>query len=504
MPVSLNTSVISGATGAAQLAKQWFALLAAGNASSSRSAMPGLGDARSCAALAGVIALAQENRMSLLVVVPDDDWLPEISNAIELDLRPLCLVLPEAGFAAAVTLRATLSLLKSRLSREVEPRWQPAWARQREMIGEKASLWQAALDWCVTGNSYVHSSAAWPERIDALFPVLILPYSQALKLLPEGSTRRDGMVLINVVDGVGALSALAGQTLLLIEPGLSAGRALARVDPARRLKAEMELLAQELGEMELEFATAQAELAEFTRRYHDVVGRHLAELDALQAKIAKHLARRAPENPDVQQKAQQAHARAEQSQQESQRFEELDRQHEKTFAPSGDIKRLFRQLAQKIHPDRAEDEADRAWRTGLMSEANRAYRAGDEMVLRDIFSQWQEGRPDAAGEYRMAGEGAGQPPARATDEVGQLERQVERLQRRIAQISEQLNRLLASRLYELFAAANLARGRGRDLLKEMAEQLSLQIEAAQARLSALEDEENEGEGPDRDRDRDRL
>lgn len=112
MSISLNTSVISGATDAAQLAMQWFALLTAGPATLSRSLMPGRRDGRSCSALAGVIALAQENGMSLLVVVPDDDWLPEISNAIELDLRPLCLVLPEAGFAAAVTLRATFSVEK--------------------------------------------------------------------------------------------------------------------------------------------------------------------------------------------------------------------------------------------------------------------------------------------------------------------------------------------------------------------------------------------------------
>ncbi len=427
--------------------------------------------------------------MSLLVVVPDDDWLPEISNAIELDLRPLCLVLPEAGFAAAVTLRATFSLLKSRLSREVEPRWQPAWARQRVMIEEKAPLWRSALDWCATGNSYVHSSAAWPERIDALFPILILPYSRAMRLVAQGLSRRDAMVLVNSVDALGTLSAFAGQTLLLSEPGVSTERALARVDPARRLRAELEVLVQELGEMELEFATAQAELAEFTRRYHDVVGRNLTELDALQAKIAKHLACRAPENPEVQQKAKQAQAQAEQSQQESQRFEELDKQHEKTFAPSGDIKRLFRQLAQKIHPDRAENEEDRAWRTNLMSEANRAYRAGDEMVLRDIFSQWQEGRPELGTQGKATDSPSVQPIAQSEIEVGQLERQIERLQRRIAQISEQLNRLLASRLYELFAASNLARERGRDLLKEMAEQLALQIEAAKARLAGLESEE---------------
>ena len=436
------------------------------------------------AALAEFAAQTIKAGQTLLLVVPDDEWLPDISNALPLDLRPLCLVLPEADFAAAIALRATLSLLKSRLSRGVDAEFTQAWEGQRACLEQQADLWQTALEWCAAGRD----GGVWPARIGALFPVLILPAAQAVAL---SLAARDSLLLVQadqLIKDAPQLLAHGTHVLLLRDPSVSTSRELTRVDEERRLKAELEVLAQELGEMELEFATAQAELAEFTRRYYDTVGKRLAELDALQAQIAKLLAKRAPADATVQQQAERAEAQAEQSQRERERFRELDRQNEKPFRPSGDLKRLFRHLAQKIHPDRAENEDDRTWRTELMSEANRAYRAGDEMVLRDILDQWQEGRPDAnidadaragTAENRTNAGGAGTAPAAA------LSRQIARLQRRLAEINEQLNRLLASRLYELFAAANLARNRNRDLLQELAEQLEGQIAAARLQLEQL-------------------
>lgn len=449
------------------------------------------GDAElAVAALAEFAAQCVASGQTALLVVPDDEWLPEISNALDLDLRPLCLVLPEADFAAAIALRATLSLLKSRLARPVAAEYERVWEAQRNRIEGEADLWRQALEWSAAGRTGI-TDGAWPLHIGELFPVLILPAAQAALLQLHGQARRDELLLIHaerMMEAVPHLQGCAVRLLLLRDPTISISRELTHVDETRRLKAELEVLAQELGEMELEFATAQAELAEFTRRYHETVGRKLAELDSLQAEIAKHLAKRAPADANAQQQAARARAQAEQSRRESERFAELDKEHEKPFAPSRDLKRLFRQLAQKIHPDRADNEEDRAWRTELMSEANRAYRAGDEMVLRDILEQWQEGRPetrqDAAfragtAENRMNTGSSGDAAAAA------LTRQIARLQRRIAEINEQLNRLLASRLYELYAAANLARNRNRDLLRELAEQLDLQLEAARAQLEQL-------------------
>jgi hypothetical protein len=68
-----------------------------------------------------------------------------------------------------------------------------------------------------------------------------------------------------------------------------------------------------------------------------------------------------------------------------------------------------------------------------------------------------------------------------------LEAQLLRMKARLAGIQAELDRLLASRLYELFIAARLAQRQGRDLLQEMAVTVDLQIAAAQQRLQELQD-----------------
>lgn len=416
-------------------------------------------------ALAEFSAASIQAGQTLWIVVADDAWLPELSNALDLALRPLCLVLPSPGLAAGITLRATLSLLKSRLARGGEAAYAAAWEAQRSNLQQHAALWQAALAWSARSSA----DRAWPAQVGELFPVCILTSSQAEAL--DGATR-DVLLLLHPERMSAILPQLltrARQALLLYDATAVGGMIL--INEESRLKTEFEMLAQELGEMELEFATVQAELAEFTRAYHASVGERMAQLDALQAEIARQYAVRITADAAAQQQARQAHAQAEQSRREYSRFAELDRENDKPFAPSTGLKRLFRQLAQKIHPDRAADEVDRAWRTELMSEANRAYRCGDEMVLREILGQWQAGqsrdRPRTAAPHGLA-------------------MQVARMQRRLGEIEAELNRLVASRLYELFAAANLAQQRGRDLLQEMTEQLDAQITAARVRLEQLE------------------
>jgi hypothetical protein len=177
-------------------------------------------------------------------------------------------------------------------------------------------------------------------------------------------------------------------------------RQLVTFNTEQRQRYELDVLTQEIAELELELATAQAEVADFSQRYHAVVGKLMVELDALQAEIDQLIAETAPEDIELKQAAAHSQAQAERSQQEQQRFEDAPNDKKfnpqsqaepKPFAPSRDLKKLYRQIAQKIHPDRAASEADRDWRTHLMSEATRAYRNEDEAALREVLSLWQEG-----------------------------------------------------------------------------------------------------------------
>ena len=414
-------------------------------------------------ALAALAAEALARGCSLLLVTADDQPLPDVSNALDLNLRPLCLVLPAADYACRIALRATLSLLKSRLTRAGNEAEGPVWLTERQRLAEATDLWQACLAWSTRGLD----NEPWPDGLELLFPVRILPLALARRL----TVASDWVVLVDahrLRKDIHCPWPGAQRTLLLEAAGATIAGDLVAADPANRHKAELEVLTQELSELELELATAQAEVADFTRCYHAKIGVRLSTLDALHAELAARRAAADPQDIGAARVADAAQARAEQSRRENERFAELDGKEARPFAPSGDIKKLYRKLAQKIHPDRARNEADRAWRTQLMAEANQAYGAGDDAGLLEVYALWQEG--------------AWRESTAQTESAG-LDAQLARLKRRIAEIESELNRLFGSKLYELFTAANIARRAGRDLLQEMADRLDADIAAARSQLA---------------------
>ena len=428
----------------------------------------------------------------LLLLVADDQLLPELSNALDLAIRPLCLVLPDADFTARITLRASLSLLKSRLNREVDAPWQAVWQQQKHRMAEQDELWQAALAW-----SSAERANAWPAQVARLFPIRIVPVTRALDLeaaAKEASTEDANTENEDQASVPELLVVLERAPLPAAADGLLAPRrvlvfnpppvreaflgAIALSDKELQLRGLVETVTRDIAELELELATARGELSEFTHRYHDKVGLRITTLDALQAELALRQAARAPDDPAARDNAQEARARAEQSRQEGERYRETAEERGETpqFRPSADLKKLFRQVAQKIHPDRARDENDRSWRTKLMAEANRAYRSGDVSTLQEVLNLWQEGHP---AEILLR-------PDRSL-----LEQQLERLKARLGEIQRELDSLYASRLYELFQAERLARKQERDLLDELAEQLDAQIVKTKDKLRDLGWEESD-------------
>ena len=137
------------------------------------------------------------------------------------------------------------------------------------------------------------------------------------------------------------------------------------------------------------------------------------------------------------------------------------------------VRKLFRDVAKAVHPDLTRDELARNRRHALMIEANRAYALGDEEQLRWILQAW-ETSPEAV-------------PESDPDAIRL------RLVRRIAQIEEQLGMLVgdladlkASPLGKLKAIVDNAAAKGKDLVGYMIARLERDILVASNRLAALQ------------------
>ena len=448
-------------------AERWLACCAAAGPMPTEVALPGQA-LETLAALAGILLGTGK---TLLILVPDDESLPDLSMALDLSLRPLCLVLPSADFAARIALRATISLLKSRLAREIDLEQELAWLAQRKRIDEKGSLWTEATRWGASNDR-----SPWPQDVAKLFPVRILPVAAYRELASQAA---DFVVFYRCDLGL-ETATLPGQHLHVGQHDAhSSHQALTINDEGTRLRIELSQLTQDVAELELELATAQAEMTDFTRRYYEQVGRRMTDLDALRAQLATQRTASLPDDAPARREAEKLRAEAERSAHESRRYKESQEEDSAStesapFRPSQDIKRLFRQLAQKIHPDRATDEVDRAWRTQLMSEANRAYRAADTERLYEVAELWREGQDKMAPHTT---------PATNATRHDMLSLQVSRMRQRFNEIQTELHRLFGSRLYELFVAARQAFRQGRDLLQEMADSLDGQIRSLRAELA---------------------
>jgi hypothetical protein len=225
-----------------------------------------------------------------------------------------------------------------------------------------------------------------------------------------------------------------------------------------------------LADLELELATLLSELHLFERRYLREVGVKYAELDRVRARIAELQADRSPENSTAREEATEARARAEESSQAA--GDAVASEKPDHFEPSPSLKKLFRDVAKKVHPDLADNDQNRASRTRLMAEANAAYEAGDQASLQSILREWERS-PDA-----VQGDGAGA-------ELVRVIRMIARVNARIEAIGTEFSALKESTLWTLKVKVEHATADDRDLLAEMAAEVEEQIAEAQDELSRI-------------------
>ena len=221
--------------------------------------------------------------------------------------------------------------------------------------------------------------------------------------------------------------------------------------------AEAERLRDRLAAIEEEQATLEAELAAFNADYMREVVTVLAELHEIEAQLAALVAERSGTAED-RRAARTAHARARETTAAVKAIPKAPGP-----LPTGDLKKLFREAAKRMHPDLAPDDDTRRHAEAFMKRLNLAFASSDAEAIVDLVRQWESSR---------------HAPEDGARRVSALQAAVERAQGRLDEVR-------ASDLAGMMERAMAAAATGTDLLAEWRASSEAALAAARGRLAEL-------------------
>jgi len=236
-----------------------------------------------------------------------------------------------------------------------------------------------------------------------------------------------------------------------------------------QLRAYLEGLEGELTIRELEFVTRHAELQEFESRYLAAVGARLALNDQLHAKLAASAAKRCPTDAAFAAEASDAAQRAADS---ADALERHQARPTNEFHPSDALKKLYREGARTVHPDLGSNDDDLRLRQVAMAALNAAYERGDAAAMQLIIDDFRSGS-------------LSQELSSVEQQLTIIRQKIAKVERRLAQLAQNIQEIDSSELFQIFRRVDVADGRGRDLLAEMAAELDQENAALQAAADAL-------------------
>jgi hypothetical protein len=230
---------------------------------------------------------------------------------------------------------------------------------------------------------------------------------------------------------------------------------------------ELAELLTELIERELSLASLKAELLAFEGQYLREVGVLYAELDDWNAKIAELTADREGTS-EAQAAAREARKQAD----ETYGAAHGEASKAANFIASPELKKLFKEVLKRVHPDRATGEADRTLRERLMKEANAAYSRGEEDTLRKVLQEYERS-PESVTGVGMAAE------------LERTVRQIEHIRRRLTELDQDISSLKGSPFAKLIAKSDQLRSEGRNLFAEMSADTKRRIDVARNQFEIL-------------------
>lgn len=140
---------------------------------------------------------------------------------------------------------------------------------------------------------------------------------------------------------------------------------------------------------------------------------------------------------------------------------------------SDKLKKLYREVARKFHPDLSSCPQERQHRHQLMVEINRAYETGAEGRLQELLE---------AGEGLESVEFGGSMSA----EMILLVRRIAEAKQRLAEIESEIEEVTTSEIYKLKLRVENAEAMSVDLFADLIAQVDRQIKKARNRLEHLQ------------------
>lgn len=241
-----------------------------------------------------------------------------------------------------------------------------------------------------------------------------------------------------------------------------------QAEELRGRRREMADLRRKLADKELELSTAKAELNIFEQRYQKVVSPMYAELDGVKAQVLGLACKFYPKAENFREEAESAREQANEFKEEQQ--EKPQEKPAKEFNPPEILKKLFRRVAKKIHPDLASSTTERERRHELMAKLNQAYDRLDEEAIRSILVEWEEPFLDT---YEL-----GEQLVRVMSQMAQV-------RKRLNEIMDELEDLMLTEMFQLKQNVDSAKREGHDLLEEIADDIEKKIKKTKAKIRDL-------------------
>jgi hypothetical protein len=240
-----------------------------------------------------------------------------------------------------------------------------------------------------------------------------------------------------------------------------------------RLRAEIELKRATLFELRGVLFALQTELEAFADEYEKKVGRLEADLEELRKEIRAsqqtiHSREESIWGPGIFSFDEYLESRRKSSNEPIKPI--------KPTVDENEVRALYRKLARKYHPDTTTDPEEKARLSVVMARINAAYSAKDAETLRALEDQ-------------PVSQVLGAIPQRTIDpgktSYQELLDLSHKLDDEIAWTRDEHKNLMSGPLMTLKIECSLARGKGRDLLREMAARVQKELAAARATLDAL-------------------